>query len=60
MSSEAGRHKDAFRADFWVLSGNTRPDKDTVTEDAFVSRLMDQIASRAASELRRPRPSTPE
>jgi hypothetical protein len=34
--------------------------KDTVTEDALVSRLMDQIASRAASELRKPHPSTPE
>ena len=34
--------------------------KDTVTEDALVSRLMDQIASRAASELRKPRLSTPE
>jgi len=34
--------------------------KNTVTEDALVSRLMDQIASRAASELRKTRPSTPE
>ena len=34
--------------------------KDTITEDALVSQLMDQIASRAASELRKPRPSTPE
>ena len=32
--------------------------KDTVTEDALVSRLMDQIASRAASELRKPNQST--
>jgi len=35
-------------------------DKDPVTEDALVSRLMDQIATRAASELRKPHPSTPE
>jgi hypothetical protein len=34
--------------------------KDTATEDALVSRLMDQIATRAASELRKPRPSKPE
>ena len=34
--------------------------KDTVTEDALVSQLMDQIASRAASELHKPHPSTPE
>jgi hypothetical protein len=27
-------------------------EKDTVTEDALISRLIDQIASRAASELR--------
>ena len=31
--------------------------KDTVTEDALVSRLMDQIASRAANDLRNPHPS---
>jgi hypothetical protein len=35
-------------------------EKDTVTEDALVSRLMDQIANRAASELRDPHPSMPE
>lgn len=35
-------------------------EKDTVTEDALVSRLMDQIASRAAHELRNPHSSTPE
>jgi hypothetical protein len=34
--------------------------KDTITEDALVSQLMDQIGSRAASELRKPHPSTPE
>ena len=34
--------------------------KDTVSEDALVSRLMDQIASRAAHELRNPHLSTPE
>ena len=34
--------------------------KDTITEDALVSQLMEQIASRAASELRKPHPSTPE
>lgn len=33
---------------------------DTVTEEALVSRLMDQIASRAAHELRNPHSSTPE
>jgi hypothetical protein len=35
-------------------------EKDTVTEDALVSRLMDQIANRAANDLRNPHPSTPE
>jgi hypothetical protein len=35
-------------------------EQDTVTEDALVSRLMDKVASRAASELRNPHPSTPE
>lgn len=35
-------------------------DKDTVSEDAVVSRLMDQIANRAASDLRNPRPKMPE
>ena len=35
-------------------------EKDTVTEDALVSRLMNQIASRAANDLRNPHPSTPE
>jgi hypothetical protein len=35
-------------------------DKDTVTEDALVSRLMDQIANRAASDLRNPHPKMPE
>jgi hypothetical protein len=35
-------------------------EKDTVTEDALVSRLMVQIASRTAHELRKPHPSTPE
>lgn len=35
-------------------------ERDTVTEDALVSRLMDQIANRAASQLRKPHPSTPE
>ena len=35
-------------------------DEDTVTEEALVSRLMDQIANRAAGELRKPHPSTPE
>jgi hypothetical protein len=34
--------------------------RDTVTEDALVSRLMNQIASRAANDLRNPHPSTPE
>lgn len=34
--------------------------EDTVPEEALVSRLMDQIANRAASELRRPHPSMPE
>ncbi len=34
--------------------------EDTVTEDALVSRLMDQIATRTASELRERHPSTPE
>ena len=34
--------------------------RDTVTEDALVSRLMNQIASRAANDLRDPHPSTPE
>jgi hypothetical protein len=34
--------------------------EDTVTEDALVSRLMDQIASRAGSQLRKPHPNTPE
>ena len=34
--------------------------KDTVSEDALLSQLMDQIASRAAHELRNPHPSTPE
>jgi hypothetical protein len=32
--------------------------RDTVTEDALVSRLMNQIASRAANDLRNPHPST--
>jgi hypothetical protein len=35
-------------------------EKDTVTEDALVSRLMNQIASRAANDLRNPHLSTPE
>lgn len=35
-------------------------EKDTVTEDALVSRLMVQIASRAAHALRNPHSSTPE
>lgn len=35
-------------------------DEDTVTEDALVSRLMDQIANRAAGELRKPHPTMPE
>jgi len=35
-------------------------EKDTVTEDGLVSRLMDQVANRAASELRNQHPSTPE
>lgn len=35
-------------------------EEDTVTEEALVSRLMDQIANRAAGELRKPPPSTPE
>ena len=34
--------------------------EDTVTEDALVSRLMDQIAGRAAGELRKPHTSAPE
>ena len=34
--------------------------EDTVPEEALVSRLMDQIANRAASELRKPYPSMPE
>lgn len=34
--------------------------EDTVPEEALVSRLMDQIANRAASELRKPHPSMPE
>jgi hypothetical protein len=34
--------------------------RDTVTEDALVSRLMNQVASRAANDLRNPHPSTPE
>ncbi|HET8667851.1 MAG TPA: hypothetical protein VFM10_07715, partial [Terriglobales bacterium] len=34
-------------------------EKDSVSEDALVSRLMDQIANRAASQLRKPHPSTP-
>ena len=34
--------------------------QDTIPEEALVSRLMDQIASRAASELRKPHPSAPE
>lgn len=34
--------------------------QDTVPEEALVSRLMDQIASRAASELRKPHSSKPE
>lgn len=35
-------------------------EEDTITEDALVSRLMDQIAIRTANELRKPHPSTPE
>jgi len=35
-------------------------EKDTITEDALVSRLMHQIASRAANELRSPHPSMSE
>lgn len=34
--------------------------EDYITEEALVSQLMDQIASRAASELRKPHSSTPE
>lgn len=34
--------------------------EDTVPEEALVSRLMDQIANRTASELRKPHPSMPE
>jgi len=34
--------------------------RDTVTEDALVSRLMNQIASRAANDLRNPHPSMSE
>jgi hypothetical protein len=34
--------------------------RDTVTEDALVSRLMNQIASRAANDLRNPHPSAPD
>ncbi len=39
------------------LASGIVTEKDTVTEDALVSRLMDQIANRAASELRNPHPS---
>ncbi len=42
------------------LASGIVTEKDTVTEDALVSRLMDQIANRAASELRDPHPSMPE
>ena len=35
-------------------------EKDTVTEDALVARLMDQIASRAAHDLRNPHPGLSE
>jgi hypothetical protein len=35
-------------------------EKDAVTEDALVSRLMDQIAHRAAQDLHNLHPSTPE
>ena len=35
-------------------------EKDTVTEDALVSRLMDQIANRTANELRNPHASMQE
>jgi len=42
------------------LSSGIVTERDTVTEDALVSRLMNQIASRAANDLRNPHPSTPE
>ncbi len=35
-------------------------EKDSVSEDALVSRLMSQIASRVANDLRNPHPSAPE
>jgi hypothetical protein len=40
-----------------ALASGIVTEKDTVTEDALVSRLMDQIANRAASELRNQHPS---
>jgi hypothetical protein len=42
----------------WALGIVT--ERDTVTEDALVSRLMNQIAGRAANDLRNPHPSTPD
>ena len=42
------------------LSSGIVTEKDTVTEEAIVSRLMDQIASRTAHELRNPHPGIPE
>lgn len=42
------------------LSSGIVTEKDTVMEEAIVSRLMDQIASRAAHELRSPHPDIPE
>ncbi len=41
-------------------SSGIATEKDTISEDALVSRLMDRIASRAARELRSPHPSIPE
>lgn len=48
------------RGSLHSLSSGIVTEKDTITEDALVSRLMDQIATRAAHELRNPQPSIPE